>query len=435
VRDGRLVETLRTHKPTRRVATAALEALLAGPTKNERASGLTTAIPGDSRLLGVTIANGVAHVDLTSDFESAAGSRALQLRLAQVVYTVTQFPTVKAVRFSLDGSPVSVVSGSGSVVDRAVGRDAYAGLAPVVSPLAGSWRGLPPSPAGPLTSRTSAWTGKELLLLGRAGERTVFSAYSPGRAAWRRLPPPRGLGSSFRIAWTGRELIAWGSTVAAYSPASGRWRTLPSPPAAGPPNLMAWTGRELVGWTDSGGAGYRPGGDWRRLPKAPLGGASAWTGNELIVVSPDSASSFAPGEGWHRIPPPPLPLPGASAVWDGDELLLVGGRSAPTVGLAYSPETKAWRELAPTDSGRRGAATVWTGSRLLVWGGETKASGGFVIPPHGLAFDPKTDRWSPLPQAPLRGRRDPVGIWTGRSLLVWGGDPGFADGAAFTPSR
>ena len=426
-RDGRLVEALRTHKPTRRVATAALAALFAGPTRRERASGLTTAIPEGTRLLGVTIADGVAQIDLTSDFEAAAATRSLQLRLAQVVYTVTQFPTVKTVRFSVDGAPVATLG-------HAVGRDAFRALAPVVSPLAGNWRSLPPSPSGALTSRATAWTGKELLLLGRAaGGRTAFASYAPGRG-WRRLSPPRGLGSSFRTAWTGRELIAWGSTVTAYSPASGRWRSLPSPPAAGPPKLMAWTGRELIGWTPSGGAALRPSSGWRSLPKAPLDGASAWTGKELLVVSPRAAASFSPGRGWLRLPPPPLPRPGARAVWDGDELLLAGGRSAPPVGLAYSPVANAWRELAPADSGRKGAAAVWTGSRLVLWGGETGAPGGFVIPPHGLAYDPKADRWSPLPQAPLRGRRDPVGVWTGRSLLVWGGDPGFADGASFTPS-
>jgi hypothetical protein len=434
-RDGRVVEALRTHKPTRRVASAALAALLAGPTQSESASGLTTAIPGDTRLNGVTIANGVARVDLTSDFESAAGSRSLQLRLAQVVYTLTQFPTVKAVQFSLDGSPVSIVSGNGNVVGHAVGRDDYRGLAPVASPFAGNWRRLAPSPLGALTSRASAWTGKELLLLGHArGARTVFAAYAPGHG-WRRLSPPRGLGRSFRVAWTGRELIAWGSTVAAYSPASGRWRSLPSPPAAGPPKMMAWTGRELIGWTTRAGAAYRSHGGWRSLPKAPLAGASAWTGKELIVVSADSAASFSPGQGWRRLPPPPLPRPGARAVWDGAELLVVGGRLAPPVGLAYSPTTNAWRELAPMDSGRKDAVAVWTGRRLILWGGETGAPGSFVIPPHGLAYDPQADRWSPLPQAPLRGRRDPVGVWTGRSLLVWGGDPGFADGASFTPSR
>ena len=85
------------------------------------------------------------------------------------------------------------------------------------------------------------------------------------------------------------------------------------------------------------------------------------------------------------------------------------------------------------DSGRKDAAAVWTGRRLILWGGETGTPGSFVIPPHGLAYDPEADRWSPLPQAPLRGRRDPVGVWTGRSLLVWGGDPRFADGGELRP--
>src|SRR5437763_752338 len=96
---GRLVEGLRAHTATRRVATAALHELLAGPTRAERAAGIGTEIPGTTRLLDVSIANGVAKVDLTSDYEAGAGSRALKLRLAQVVYTLSQFPTVKRVRF------------------------------------------------------------------------------------------------------------------------------------------------------------------------------------------------------------------------------------------------------------------------------------------------------------------------------------------------
>jgi hypothetical protein len=115
-------------------------------------------------------------------------------------------------------------------------------------------------------------------------------------------------------------------------------------------------------------------------------------------------------------------------------VLLVGGDKAPASAFAYSPAANTWRSLARMDSGRRQAAAVWNGKRLLIWGGETGPLHSGFIPPHGLAYDPTTDRWSPLPQAPLRGRRDPVGVWTGRSLIVWGGDPGFADGAAFTPA-
>jgi hypothetical protein len=97
------------------------------------------------------------------------------------------------------------------------------------------------------------------------------------------------------------------------------------------------------------------------------------------------------------------------------------------------------------ESPRFNAATVWSGEQLLIWGGSETAGGGAqVIPPHGLAYDPRANRWSPLPKAPLRGRLDPTGVWTGRSLIVWGGERAktplgtgttyFDDGAAFAPA-
>jgi hypothetical protein len=414
-RAGRLVEGLRTHTPTRRVASAALKALLDGPTRSERTAGIGSEIPPSTQLRGVTIANGVARVDLSSDFEAGGSSRSLRLRLAQVVYTLTQFPTVSAVRFSVDGTPVN---------DHAVGRSAYKVLAPAATPVAGSWKLLPEAPIGAQADRTSVWTGRELLVLGRR----AFAAYEPRRNVWHRLaPPPAG---RYHLAWTGKEALAWGRGAYSYDRS---WRPLPKPPVV-EPAIVAWTGRELIGWSSSGGAAYRPAtNNWRTLPAAPFLGRTAWTGRELIVVSGSRAAAFVPAKGWHMLPPQPESRDGASAVWDGRELLVVGGRDAPTVGFAYSPAANTWRGLAAMDSGRARAAAVWTGKLLLLWGGETGTPGAFVIPPHGLAYDPRADRWSPLPQAPLRGRLDPAAAWTGRSLIVWGGDQGFADGAAFTP--
>jgi germination protein M len=132
-KDGNLVAGRRTHASTPRVATAAVEALLAGPTRAERASGLSSAIPAGTRLLGIAIAGGVATVDLTSEYQSGGGSLSMQMRLGQVVYTLTQFPTVRAVRFRLDGAPVNVFSGEGIVLDHAVGRSDYTDLLPVIT--------------------------------------------------------------------------------------------------------------------------------------------------------------------------------------------------------------------------------------------------------------------------------------------------------------
>ena len=132
-RDDGLVGVHRTHAPTQLVATAAVNSLLAGPTADERVTGLASAVPAGTKLIGIAIHDGVATVDLTSEFQSGAGSRSMQLRLAQVVYTLTQFPTVQKVRFRLDGTPVNVFSSEGIVLDHPVGRADYVNLLPAIT--------------------------------------------------------------------------------------------------------------------------------------------------------------------------------------------------------------------------------------------------------------------------------------------------------------
>ncbi len=119
-----LVPVLREVPETRAVATAAMTALLAGPKGAELASrpAIYTAIPDGTRLLGVTIADGIATVDLSREFESGGGTYSMQARLAQVVYTLTQFPTVDGVLFEIDGEPVTTFSSEGVVLDGPVGR-------------------------------------------------------------------------------------------------------------------------------------------------------------------------------------------------------------------------------------------------------------------------------------------------------------------------
>jgi len=132
-RDGALTAVRRMHAPTQLVATAAVTALLDGPTSQERDAGFTSAVPDNTRLLGIGIRDGVATVDLTSDYQSGGGATSMQTRLGQVVYTLTQFPTVQRVRFRLDGAPVNVFSSEGIVLDHPVGRSDYAELLPAIS--------------------------------------------------------------------------------------------------------------------------------------------------------------------------------------------------------------------------------------------------------------------------------------------------------------
>lgn len=132
VRGESLFVTWRERAGTPRVGTAAMEDLLAGPTSLEARAGVSTVIPAGTRLLGLTVSNGVATVDLSSEFESGGGSASMSARLAQVACTLDQFETVKGVSFELDGQPVDVFSGEGIVLDHPVRCRDYEELLPVI---------------------------------------------------------------------------------------------------------------------------------------------------------------------------------------------------------------------------------------------------------------------------------------------------------------
>ncbi len=110
-RNGKLFVTARTVQATRGVGQAAIDSVLAGPSAAESSAGLSSQIPAGTTLLGVSISSGTATVDLSSSFTSAAGPSTMPLRIAQVVYTLTQFPTVTGVRFAINGQGVTVIGG------------------------------------------------------------------------------------------------------------------------------------------------------------------------------------------------------------------------------------------------------------------------------------------------------------------------------------
>ncbi|HEX6208414.1 MAG TPA: GerMN domain-containing protein [Actinomycetota bacterium] len=105
---------------------AAVEALLQGPSSPWR-----TAIPEGTRVLSVEVDGIVATVDLTDEFERSAPGHRPALRVAQVVYTLTETPPVEAVRFRIEGSPADVLTGRDEVVPGSVTRANYQRFAPL----------------------------------------------------------------------------------------------------------------------------------------------------------------------------------------------------------------------------------------------------------------------------------------------------------------
>jgi hypothetical protein len=125
-RNATLVPVLRTVPESRAPARAAMKALLAGPTSREHGADreISTLIPAGTRLLGVSTQSGVATVNLSGTFATAPSTFSSRARLAQLVYTLTQFSTINAVRFQLDGQTVTIFPPS-IKLDKPLGRASF----------------------------------------------------------------------------------------------------------------------------------------------------------------------------------------------------------------------------------------------------------------------------------------------------------------------
>jgi germination protein M len=114
------------------VAAAAINQLLKAPNAEDTKYRLSTAIPKDTKLNGLIVNNGVATVNLSKRFESGGGSLSMQLRVAQVVGTLTQFPTIKRVAFRIDGKAVRSIGGEGVSVSPPVTLNDFEDVLPAI---------------------------------------------------------------------------------------------------------------------------------------------------------------------------------------------------------------------------------------------------------------------------------------------------------------
>lgn len=114
------------------VAKATMLELLKGPSAADlKGLALHTEIPVGTKLNSVSIANGVARVDLSDQFDDGGGTLSVTMRLAQVVYTLCQFPTIDSVEFYMGGEKVEVFSGEGLMLDGPQTPEDYYSLIPV----------------------------------------------------------------------------------------------------------------------------------------------------------------------------------------------------------------------------------------------------------------------------------------------------------------
>lgn len=106
----------------------------AGPTLLQRLRApappdeeLTTALPDPDVVAAATLTGGVAEIDLRDDFADLPAT-SQRLIAAQLVCSATATPGVGQVRFTLEGSPLSVPRGDGSLTDERLTIDDYTEL-------------------------------------------------------------------------------------------------------------------------------------------------------------------------------------------------------------------------------------------------------------------------------------------------------------------
>ncbi len=102
---------------------AALEELLKGPNKEERAEGFFSHIPSGAKVKAVSIEGGIAFVNFSKELEQyGGGAEKVRSMIAQIVYTLTDLPQVKKARILVEGESEVVLGGEGYVIDKPLSR-------------------------------------------------------------------------------------------------------------------------------------------------------------------------------------------------------------------------------------------------------------------------------------------------------------------------
>lgn len=107
-------ETVRSLNTGNSPLTAAIEALLAGPTRAEADKGLQTLIPSGTRLRSAMVRDGIAILDFSDEFQyNRYGVEGYLGQLMQIVYTACAFSSVNSVQFIIEGQKLNYLGSEG----------------------------------------------------------------------------------------------------------------------------------------------------------------------------------------------------------------------------------------------------------------------------------------------------------------------------------
>ena len=103
--------------------------LLKGPAAADVDRGYISFIPRDSRLNQVRLVSGTVRLDFSEEFSfNPLGYEGFNAQLKQIVYTVTEFPQIHQVLFTIDGELREYINGEGIFTGEPLSRESFQGL-------------------------------------------------------------------------------------------------------------------------------------------------------------------------------------------------------------------------------------------------------------------------------------------------------------------
>ncbi|MCM8822195.1 MAG: GerMN domain-containing protein [Candidatus Omnitrophica bacterium] len=91
----------------------AMSQLIEGPEQEEIDQGYISCVPSEARVIDVRIQDKIIYVDFSKEIESGGGISEIKGRLAQMVFTATQFDPEAGVRILIEGKEIKSFSGEG----------------------------------------------------------------------------------------------------------------------------------------------------------------------------------------------------------------------------------------------------------------------------------------------------------------------------------
>lgn len=298
-------------------------------------------------------------------------------------------------------------------------------------------------------AHTAVWTGSQMIVWGGAWYDGAYHVeqtggrYNPSSDVW--LPTSTGTSCpSARVGhtavWTGSQMIVWGGglydgtyhfeqTGGLYNPSSDTWvstSTSTNCPAARAGHTAVWTGTQMVVW----------GGGWDDTT-----GHYELTGGRY---NPSTNTWLATSTGTGC----PVGRVGHTAIWTGSLMVVWGGvwsdgtNHLETSGGRYNPSSDTWTATSAAagySENRQCHTAVWTGAEMIAWGGVNYGYNNFLST--GVRYNPATDAWSVTSTGANcpSARYEHTAVWTGTTMIVWGGynwnsGERFSTGGRYNPS-